>query len=66
MLFSTLVVETGLYYPIAHDTSKGFADTEQLAVSIRKVMADLKISEEYLTLRFINGSTKTADIFGEF
>ena len=41
------------------------AATERLAVFIRVVMPNFNIYEEYLTLRFIYGSTKGTEIFRE-
>ena len=55
-----------VYHLVALDTSKDFADTEQLAVFVRGVTAEFKIYEEYLTLRSIHGTTKGTDIFCEF
>ena len=55
-----------VYYSVALDTSKDFTVTEQLAVFIRGVMPNFKIYEVYLTLRFINRSTKGTNIFREF
>ena len=39
---------------------------EQSNVVIRTVKADFKIYDRYLTLRFMNGSTKGTDVFPEF
>ena len=51
-----------VYYSVALDTSKDFANTEQLAVFIWRFMLDFMIYKKYLILRSIHGSTKGKDI----
>uniref|UniRef100_A0A8C4X0U4 General transcription factor II-I repeat domain-containing protein 2-like n=1 Tax=Eptatretus burgeri TaxID=7764 RepID=A0A8C4X0U4_EPTBU len=54
------------YFSLALDGSKDITDVEQLAIYVRGVDKDLKVTEEMLELRAIHASAKGEDVFREF